>query len=170
MNGIKRRLIGLCLPPIVFCTLDGALTLLGQSEAYWAGMRHTANELSPTFHQLLMVHPWAAVAGFLAWMAIFVGVILLLPGMLALSMSIAVTIGHTAGACTWLVFRFEFGYQVCNVLFLLSALALGGGISWGWKARPIDEYRFPLAPVWRWLSIAALVAAAAYLFIVPRTS
>jgi hypothetical protein len=169
MNGIKRRLIGLCLPPIVFCIIDGALTLFGQSSAYWAGMRHTANELSPTFHQLLVVHPWAAVAGFLGWMAIFVGVILLLPGMLALSTSIAVTMAHTAGACSWLLFRFQFGYQICNALLLLSALALGGGICWGWKAQPSDEDRLPLAPFWRWLLIAALVAAAVYLFIWPRT-
>jgi hypothetical protein len=102
-------------------------------------------------------------------MAVFVGAILLLPRMLAVSTSIAVTMGHTAGACTWLVFRFKFGYQSCNAMYLLSALALGAGICWGWKAQPIEKDRLPLAPLWRWLLIAVLIAAAVYLFIWPRT-
>ena len=67
--------------------------------------------MSPTFKHLLEVHPVAFALGNAAWAASFVGVILLLPDVLALIASIAVTLGHTVGAATWILWRFHYGYQ-----------------------------------------------------------
>jgi hypothetical protein len=68
MNGVWRRFIGLCLPPVALCLLDATLTLTGQTEFYWAGDYSQVNEGSPTFHQLLSIHPLAFVAGQAVWL------------------------------------------------------------------------------------------------------
>ena len=169
MSAFQRRFLGLCLPPLLVCLLDNVLTLLGQPAGFWQGNIDLVNEASPTFHQLLAIHPLAFIAGGLIWVAVFVGFILLVPDTLALIASIAVTFGHTAGAATWLIWRFEYGYQACNGLFLLSALLLGLGIRHGWQARPSEEFPLRiLPPVGRWLLAAALLAVAVYLFLWPR--
>jgi hypothetical protein len=127
------------------------------------------NEASPTFHQLLALHPLAFAGGFLVWMVVFVGIIMLLPDTLALVVCIVVTLGHTVGTATWLLWRFQYGYQVCNGLFLLAAIALALGIRWGWRAAPSHDYRLPSALAkWRWVLSAALFAVGIYLFLWPR--
>ncbi len=133
MHAIKRRLLGLCLPPLIFCVLDAGLTLYGQSAEYWSGNYAAVNEGAPTFHDLLQIHPAAFAAGILAWIVVFAVVIVLLPAALALIVSIAVTFAHVAGAGTWIWHVFHFGYQACLGLFLVAAIMLGIGIRWGWR-------------------------------------
>ena len=65
--------LGLCLPPLVFCLLDAAITLFGQSAQYWAGDYAQVNEGSPTFYDLLQIRPAASVVGTLVWILVFVG-------------------------------------------------------------------------------------------------
>jgi hypothetical protein len=169
VNCVGRRLLGLCLPPLLFCALDCSLTLAGQSEEYWAGNYQRVNEMSPTFKHLLEVHPVAFALGNSAWAASFVGVILLLPDVLALIASIAVTLGHTVGAATWILWRFHYGYQAGNLLFACAAVALGLGIYYGWRAAPSDSYRlFGLSMALRWVIALVLVGVAVYLFLWPR--
>ena len=169
MTGFRNRLLGLCLPPLLLCALDVTATLLGQSAEYWAGDYLRVNEGSPTFNHLLQIHPLAFVVGIVAWIAVFVGIILLSPDVLALILSIAVTFGHAAGAATWLLWRFHYGYQALNGLWLASAVLLGLGIRYGWQAAPSCEYRISGWPYWlRWLLIAGLFAIGVYLFLWPR--
>jgi len=169
MIGVRHRLLGLCFPPLLFCASDCTATLLGQSAAYWAGNYVRVNETSPTFNHLLQIHPAAFAIGMLMWMAVFVGMILLLPDTLALILSIAVTFGHTVGLATWLLWRFHYGYQAVNGLFLTSAVLLGLGIRWGWRAAPSCQYRLSGWPwVLRWALIVGLFAIGAYLFLWPR--
>ncbi len=169
-NGLRQRFLGLCLPPLVFCALDATLTLIGQSARYWQNQQADVNEISPTFHYLLTIHPAAFAAGIAAWAVIFVLVLLLLPDTLAMIVSIAIVLGHTVGAATWLMYRFKFGYQVCNGLFLLAAVSIGLGIRWGWQAGPNEKLRFDRIPqVWRWTLIVILVGVGVYLFLWPRS-
>ena len=169
MNSAGRRLLGLCLPPLLICALDCGLTLRGQSAAYWEGRYEVVDEASPTFHNLLQVHPAAFVAGMAVWAAIFVAIILLLPDALALIASIAVTIGHMAGATSWLRFRFQASYQTCNLLFAVCSILLGLGIYYGWRGRPAEPYRLGgLSLAVRWVIALSLVAIAVYLFLWPR--
>lgn len=164
-----RRFLGLGVAPLVLCSTDAALTLAGQAAAYWSGAYHRVNEASPTFHHLLTIHPAAFAAGIAAWMAIFLCLIILLPDTLALIVSLVVTIGHATGAATWLIFRFRYGYQACNGLFLLTAVILALALRWGWQAAPAERFELPPATArWRWPLVAALVAAAVYLFLLPR--
>ena len=171
MTGVGRRLLGLCLPPLVFCTFDAGITLFGQSAVYWAGQFRYVREGSPTPSHLLQLHPIAFAMGILLWEILFVTIILLLPDVLALIVSIVVTFGHVWGASTWLYFfRFQYAYQCCMGLFLASSIIIGSGIYWGWQARPVQKH--PLSswsPVLRWTLIALAVGIAVYLFLWPRT-
>src|SRR5262245_6147648 len=106
MTGLRQRFLGLCLPPILFCVLDFALTLVFQPPEYWQGDRTRIIEGSPTFHYLLSISPAAFVVGVLVWIALFVALLLLLPDTPALMMSIATVFGHTAGTAAWLRVRF----------------------------------------------------------------
>ena len=170
MLQLRRRLLGLCLLPALLACLDSTLTLAAQSKEYWAGNYARVNEMSPTFHQLLAYHPLAFVAGEAGWILIFTGMILLMPQTLALIMSIAVTLGHTGGAASSLLFRYPYGYQVCIGLCLLVAVGLAVGIRWGWRAEPQFDapvgLRLPCAL--RWAVIVALFGIAVYLYLWPR--
>jgi hypothetical protein len=170
MGQFRRTLFGLCLPPAAAASLDAALTLRGQSAEYWAGKYARVNELSPTFHHLLAYHPLAFVAGFLGWALIFTTVILLLPRTLALAMSLAVTLGHTWGATTWLLHRFHYGYQACEALFVLTALVSALGIDriWSAEGKAAESVGSRLRPPLRWGLVAVLSGIAGYLFLWPR--
>ena len=169
MHPAARRFVGLCLPPLVFCASDGSVTLLGQSDVYWSGNYAHVNEASPTFNHLLQIHPAAFAAGLCVWAMMFVVMILLLPELLALIISIGVTFAHAAGTATWLLWRFQFGYQACNGLFLAASILLGLGIHSGWKARPEQAYRFRGWSAWTRLLLAGtLFATGVYLFLWPR--
>ena len=84
MAGVGSRLLGLCLPPVLFCTLDAGLTLSCQSASYWGGEYFRVSEGSPTPNHLLQIHPSAFATGILLWEVLIVTVILLLPDVLAL--------------------------------------------------------------------------------------
>ena len=166
MRGVTGRLLGLCLPALLVWALDISFTLAGQSADYWSGHYALVNERSPTFNQWLQVHPAAFALGAIVWAGIFVGIILLLPDVLALIMSIAVTLGHTVGAATWLLWGFGYGYQLCNALFLCSAIALGLGIRYGWQAVPAGEYQLD---GWSWRR-RWIVAAKSWTVPLPQPS
>lgn len=169
IGGIRQRLLGLCLPPLLFCILDCTATLVGQPSNYWAGDYSQANEESPVFNHLLHYHPAAFAAGIMVWSAVFVAILLLLPDTLALIVSIAVTFGHTVGLSTWLLWHFRYGYQAVNGLFLTSAVILGLCIRWGWQVEPAHQYRLTNWPGGlRWVVIAGLFAIGVYLFLWPH--
>lgn len=171
MSSVRSRLWGLCFPPFLLSVCDGAVTLWGQSAEYWRGNYAAVNEISPTFHQLLRLHPVAFGIGVMVWAAVFVGILLLLPDTLALIVSIAVTFGHTAGTATWLMYRFQYGYQAANGLFLLTAVLLGLCIRWGWRAAPAEDYQLSSwSPLVRWILSALLFGVGVYLFLWPRHS
>jgi hypothetical protein len=171
-QSVRGRLLGLCVPPVLLSLVDAALTLAGQSADYWDGYYGAVNEMSPTFNHLLAHHPLAFVAGFAGWVVMFVCLILLLPQTLALTASIAIAMAHTAGASTWLLFRFNYGYayQACCGLFLFTAFALAVGIRKGWRAEALDDA--PLGARWplivRWGAVVAIFAITTYLFLWPR--
>jgi hypothetical protein len=170
-SGLRQRFLGLCLPPVLFCVLDFTLTLVFQPADYWQGDRTRLIEGSPTFHQLLSIHPAAFVAGVLVWIALFVALLLLLPDTPALITSIAIVFGHVAGTAAWLRGRFTFDYQLLVSLFVLAAVSVGLGVRWGWQAAPAHPFRLGrLSGIWRWALIAALLAVAVYLFLWPRTA
>jgi hypothetical protein len=182
MSHSTRRLLGLCLPPVLVWSVDCTLTLCGQSEAYWAGsgVRHTdgitslhhysasVNEVGPTSRYLLTVHPLAYVGGTVLAMLVLCSLIMLLPPTLALMTCLAATLGHTWGATTWLS-RFQHGYQIGNGFFLVVAVILAVGLrTWHAEAQPASLL-FPRMPLFaRWLLIGLLSVLLVYLYLWPR--
>ena len=160
----------LLLPPIALCSLDFGLTFYGQSAEYWSGNYSAVNEISPSFHYYFTIHPLVAAGAALLWMAIFSAMVLLLSEMLALTLVMAIVIGHMAGAATWLAYRFH-SYQSCGLLFLVtSALVVftfkrgqnsDGSAAFDWQRTGL--------PGWvRWVVIAALAVLPTWWFLVPR--
>jgi hypothetical protein len=159
-----RRTFGLCGPPVLLSLTDWTLIALGQPAAYWAGDYSQANELSPTFHNLLAGHPALFALGVLAWVAAFVALIVLLPDTPAVMLSLAVAFGHANGAASWL--RGASPYQARIALVCLTAALAGLGVR---LALGSGSPRRVVLPAWvRWGLVAALLAFSAYLFLVPR--
>jgi len=120
---LKKRL-WLCVPPLLLCMLDQLLTLWGQSERYWDGSYEFALEVSPPFNWLLQQHPLAFEAGIIVWILLFCLVIVTLPLRLAMTTSIAIMIGHTWGASSWLTMLVTHGYWMAIALFVATAFTI----------------------------------------------
>ena len=114
----------LCVPPFARCMLDQGITLVGQAPDYWAGNRSVANEGNPWFLWLLRQHPLAFEAGITAWVVVFSLVILAVPRHAAMTVSIAIVLGHTWGAATWICWVLPYGYWIALALFLVSAVLI----------------------------------------------
>ncbi|MDP6546557.1 MAG: hypothetical protein QGH60_21470 [Phycisphaerae bacterium] len=124
----NRRRIPLCIPPLILCLIDQTITLIGQTPAYWSGDYSNAREGNPLFNWLLCRHPLAFEAGVLLWIAIFGCAILFLPRFVSKVVSVAVVLGHTWGAASWLCLIYAHGYWYAIGLCLLSGIAVN--VSW----------------------------------------
>ena len=169
-NLLPLRSVWLVVPPILLCTLDVGLTLYGQSDAYWSGNYADVNEISPSFGYYLSIHPLVFAAVVFVWIAIFSAIILLLPEMLALTICIAIVIGHMAGAATWFAYRFN-NYQACNALFLITSLVVVLAFKRGQTndGRSAVDWQRTGLPGWsRWLIVLALIGLPVWWFLIPR--
>src|SRR6187397_2988668 len=164
----RRRLLGFCLVPVLLAILDGSVTLIGQPPAYWAGDHSQVIEGTPGFRILLTHGPAAYIAGEAVWVLAFVGMILLLPTTLALTVCLAFTLGHIIGAFSWIIY-YPRGRELHIVLIVFAAVGLAIGLRWGWQCEPRDDgplaARLPAAL--RWATIAALCAVVLF-YIWPR--
>jgi hypothetical protein len=169
MHVLPRNALWLLLPPIVLCSLDFGLTLYGQPDAYWAGDRTSVNEMSPSFARFLSLHPAIFLAGGALWIAIFSALILLLPEWLALTVCVAIVMGHMAGAASWLAYQWR-SYESCNLLFLITAGLIVVAFKRGQNAdgRPAFDWERTGLPGWvRWAVVAALIVLPACWFLIP---
>lgn len=163
---MKWRRLALAAAPIILCLIDAALTLGGQSAAYWSGIRSHVNELSPDMHRLLTVSPFAFLGGVLAWIALFTTYIFTMPRTIALAIALTITCGHTVGSATWIIWRKPHGYQWtmlgCLVVGILTTAAI-----------TLSEEKEALEPkrgftVWQWILIVVGIAIPIYVFMIPH--
>ena len=63
-------------------------------------------------------------AGVLAWIVVFVLFITYMPRRVAMTVSIAIVLGHTWGTATWLLWAVPHGYWWALSLFLASAILI----------------------------------------------
>jgi uncharacterized BrkB/YihY/UPF0761 family membrane protein len=67
----------------------------------------------------------------LLWVLVFSALIVVLPDIASQVLSLALVIGHTWGAMTWLAYRLLIEYHLCLLLFVLSAvLFIGAQAKW----------------------------------------
>ena len=161
----QRRFVGLCVPYLFALIADGCATLAGQSAEYWRGNFDRANEGVKTFGDVLRIHPISFIAGSLVLAAWICLLILLLPRMLAVIASLTATMGHTAGAFTWLRYNFGFSIAVCEAFFLCVALVIALCLTKWWTVDE-DQPIFAMGPVARWIGIIVLSTIPIYLFLV----
>jgi hypothetical protein len=169
-SAAPRRCAWLLLPPVALCALDFGLTLYGQPDAYWQGDLNAVSELSPSFAGFLSMHPLAFVGAVLLWIVIFSTLIVLLPERVALTLVIAIVLGHMTGAASWLAYRFAL-YQACCMLFLATSALIVIAFKRGQNAdgRAAFDWRRTGLPEWlRWSVVAVLIALPAWWFLIPR--
>ena len=177
----KRRLLGMGVPCLLALALDAMLTMCGQPDGYWAGNYSQTTEGSPIFRQFFVLGPVAAIAGNAAWAGVLIGLILLLPEALAVSLSLAVVLGHTAGAAMWLdglvtVGRLGGGvaagwFQTARGMLPVAAVVLGAGLYWSLREPGQEQARGahrPCNPWLRWGLVAALLGIGAYMMLFPH--
>jgi hypothetical protein len=118
-----NRKLWLCLPATVLCLIDHSLTMWFQPAEYWNGSYMAAQEMNPQFLWLLQQHPLAGEAGLVGYVLVFCGLIVALPWRLALVASLALTLGHTWGAGTWIGYHvIPHGYWLTICLCVFSAI------------------------------------------------
>ena len=159
-----RRFVGLCTPFLFVMAADGGLTLAGQSAEYWSGSYDRVREWSLTFNDLLRFHPAALVGGLLVEGALLSTLILLLPRLVAMFISLTLTLAHTWGAMTWLMNVFRFSYAECQLFICCVALVLTVCLTKGWTP-DADHPLLSDRPVSRWILIVVLAAIPTYLFL-----
>jgi hypothetical protein len=172
MSNRRRRILGLCVPPVLLALVDCVVTLVGQPATYWAGNYDSYNEISPTFARLLSIHPFAFLAGTAVLFCLYVAVIALLPEVLATVLSVALTMGHTFAITTWLwAYTDNLGYQLINGSVVASSLVLGLCLYGAFYVR--EE---PRSSAWnRWdvlllrlVGAGVLVGIVCYLYLIPH--
>jgi len=130
-----RRLLGLCLVPILLTCLDCALTLAGQPTEYWAGDHARVKEMTPILHQLLAYNPLAFVAGKAALLSAFIGMFLLMPYNSAMVLSILQSLGGLLAAESWLLHTgYRYGPEMFGGLALVTVGGVVVGIRRAWQA------------------------------------
>jgi hypothetical protein len=122
--GVESLIMGrdrlyLWLPPLVMAPLDMGMTLWGQPPEYWGGAC-TLREDNPLAAQLLLI-PAAFLAAGVAWLALVVGLVTVLPRPAALTISVAVSQAHAWAAGNWVRALLPYPHVFLAVLFLASA-------------------------------------------------
>ena len=118
---MEKSRLWVCVAPVALCLLDQSVTLAYQPAQYWAGDYLQAQEACPPFRWLLQSHPLAFEAGVAIWIAAFAVVIFALPRRAARTVALALVIGHTWGASSWIHEFVPAGYWVVIALFIGSA-------------------------------------------------
>ena len=98
---LQQRL-WLCVAPMTFCLTDLSMTLLGQTGDYWRGVYSNVTEVNPIGIALLTFHPLAFLAAGIVWMFHFGLAVTSFPYRLAKVVAMTVSVGHLAGAFTWI--------------------------------------------------------------------
>lgn len=133
-----RKKLWLCVPFAVLWAMDLGLTLAGQSPAYWQGNYSAVNEWFPPFALVMRHGPVLFLFMSPLWVLVFSALIVVLPDIASQVLSLALVIGHTWGAMTWLAFRFWFNPLLCMLLFVLSAAVFVGAQARWRKTQPAN--------------------------------
>jgi len=126
--GVSRR-VWLMVPTWLLMAADVALTLAGQTAAYWAGDHAAAVELNPVALVLLAVSPWLFVGLAVAWAAALGAGVLWWRHPCAEWLAVGVAFGHALGGSSWLIRLGPWGwFPVVGYLVLASQLS-----RWCWR-------------------------------------
>lgn len=168
MTDSKRRLLGMGIPFALAFVTDTALTTALTVRGY----RPWEVEDRLFFHTLYLIHPLAPLAGYLMWACVIIGLLLLLPEVLAVIVTIVVVFGHVGGAYSQLSpVLGSWEYQITNGVFVLTAVVLGTGLWWSARASPAVQRSGQakgLLALLRWVLIALLTGVAGCMVLIPR--
>jgi hypothetical protein len=118
----------LCLPPLTMALTDGATTLLGQDDRYWAGDYACAREANPLVYPLLTWHPLVFLAAAILLGIAYAFVIMCWRGRTVVLLAFLMTVGHAFGTASWLFPRGWIGIGLAVVVFVAANALLT--LSW----------------------------------------
>ena len=123
VNYQKSRL-WLCLPVILTCLMDVAITLSGQPAAYWISSYRVVNEANPVSYWFLTMHPLAFVLYSIYVLLIVSLLIIALPEIASKSISVFYTISSAKAIYYWMVGTLHQGFWISNLLLIIPAIVL----------------------------------------------
>ena len=123
INYEKSRL-WLCLPVILTCLMDAAVTLSGQPAAYWTSSYRVVNEANPLSYWFLTMHPVVFVLYSIYVLLIVCLLIIALPEIASKTISVFYTIGSAKAIYYWMVGTLHKGFWVSNLLLIIPAIVL----------------------------------------------
>jgi len=93
--------------------IDGSITLLSQSQAYWSG--GSVNEASPAYY-FLLASPWLYLLGALVWFVFWYWAFTKLKEPVNLWLALFFLVAHSWGSSSWILryLRDPSGYNVHN--------------------------------------------------------
>jgi hypothetical protein len=123
INYQKSRL-WLCLPVILTCLMDVAVTLSGQPAAYWISSYRVVNEANPVSYWFLTIHPLAFILYNIYELFVVSLLIIALPEIVSKLISVFYTIGSAKAVYYWMVGTLHQGFWVSNLLLIIPAIVL----------------------------------------------
>ena len=105
MTQNKKNRFWLAIPAICLILLDATLTLWGQDIDYWAGNYSFAIEYAPHAKYLLQQNPLWFILGILFYILFIIFVLTIISIRWSKIFSLALIMGHTWGASSWLLSR-----------------------------------------------------------------
>jgi hypothetical protein len=165
---MDARHLYLLMAPAFACLLDAAVTLNGQPPEYWAGNYDAVHELSPDVRTILTVGPTVFYSFVAIWLLAMAASIVLLPKTTALALASAITIGHCAGATTWILWRRPYGYQIGIACCVIAGILLAFSVRRAFPYLATQDAKQRLNPWLRWSLVAIIIALPAYMFLYPH--
>jgi hypothetical protein len=101
MNSSTLRWLN-AIPPILACCLDFIVTVIGQSPDYWTGDLSAANEANPVGAAFMSYHVSGLFVLTALWLALIFGLSYIVPAKFYKFFTLAVVMGHTVGAASWM--------------------------------------------------------------------
>jgi hypothetical protein len=114
----------LCVPILISYIFDHVLTLMGQSNAYWAGDYTIVNELNMLANWFLRIHPFAFVLFSIIVFFLYAAIIVIIPLKFAKTLSIYLVMAHTYGGFHWLKYTFNVEYSIRFGLLIIPTVLL----------------------------------------------
>lgn len=103
MTQERKNRLWLAVPAICLILLDAVLTLLGQGVDYWAGDYYFAREYAPHAKYLLQQSPIWFMFGIFFYILLIIFVLTTISIRWSKIFSLALIMGHTWGASSWLL-------------------------------------------------------------------
>lgn len=120
--------------------IDLAVTSYGQATIYWQGQLDAVNEANPVVNWAMVKSQSGLFIITFLWLMLVIALVYWCPRPVATFIAVAIVIGNSFGACSWLSY-YSFWYAIGLIVF--NGLILTVCLEKNYKAVPIPLPRDP---------------------------